>query len=79
LGAFVARGPETESPPAPTSDNDPKLKTTGKGNDFDFEACHAISHEQASYDVVMAQLMGVAVLEFGTVLNRHVFLHHVSF
>lgn len=44
------------------------------------EVGHAISLEQASLasdDVVMAQLMGVAVLEFGTVLHRHVYLRHV--
>jgi len=76
LGAFVARDPETESAPAPASDIGSELGKTGKGSDLEFEAGHAICHigssEQASLALgedVLAQSIGVAVLEFGTVLH----------
>jgi hypothetical protein len=79
LGAFVARDPDTESAQAPTSDNGSELETTGKGCDFKYEAGRAISHigisEQASLASdgnALDQSIGVAALEFGTVLHRHV-------
>ena len=85
MGAFVAHGPEAESAPAPISDKSSERETTGKENDFDFEAGRTISHVDGSKqeslesdENTMAQLMGVGVLEFGIVLHRHVFLRHLS-
>ena len=71
------RGPETESAPAPTSDNGSELETIGKGSDIEYEAGHAIGHIRgseraslASGEDALVQSIGVAVLEFGTVLHR---------
>jgi hypothetical protein len=76
VGAFAAHGPESESAPAPASGD-------GSGDvgktDKDFEAAHSASssdqNKEGSFmsdEDSMAQLVGVAILEFGVVLHRHV-------
>jgi hypothetical protein len=83
VGAFVTCHPEAESAHAPTFDDSPKLEKTQMGNNFDFEAGRTTNHIDdnkqaplASDENAMDQLIGVAVLELGIVLNRHVY--HVA-
>jgi hypothetical protein len=59
---------------APTSDNDVESRKL-EGNKEEFEADHTVDYVKSS-DVsdedALAQIIGVAILEFGVVLHRHV-------
>ena len=62
---------------SPTFNNDSELEKTGRGNDF--EAGYTLDYKGgskqaslASDENAMAQLIAVAVLEFGIILHRHV-------
>ncbi len=80
MGTFVTCHPEAGSAHVPTFDDGPELGKTKMGNDFDFEADRTINHIDdnkqaplASDENAMDQLIGVAVLELGIVLHRHVY------
>ena len=83
MSAFIAHYREADSLPALTSNYDSELEKTGKGNDF--EAGYTL-HEKggckqaslASDENAMAQLIAVAILEFGIILHRHVLLRPMS-
>ena len=79
MGTFIAHYQEADSSPALTSNDDSELEKLGKGNDF--EAGYTLDYtggrEQPSlalYENAMAQLIAVAVLEFGIILHRYVLL-----
>jgi hypothetical protein len=86
VGAYTAHGPEAEFPLASTSGDhndhghsDPEKVAKGS------PASHAHSamgdSKQASPlsdENAMAQLIGVAILEFGVILHRHVLCFRVS-
>jgi hypothetical protein len=75
VGAYTAHGPEAESALAPTSDHghsDPEKITKESPASHvhtmgDSKQALPLSDEDA-----MAQLIGVAILEFGVILHRHV-------
>ena len=84
MGAFIAHYREADSSPALTFNNDPELEKTGKGNDF--EADYAFDYKDgnkqaslASDENARAQLVAVAVLEFGIILHRHVLSRPILF
>ncbi len=79
MGAFIAHCQEAGSTPALTSNSDLELEKTEMGKD---DAGHILSHmdgtKQASLTSdknPMAQLLGVAAIEFGIVLHRQVLFH----
>jgi hypothetical protein len=83
MGAFIAHYREADSLPALTFNNDSELEKSGKGNDF--EAGYTLDYKGgskqaslASDENAMAQLIAVAVLEFGIILHRHVLLRLMS-
>jgi len=76
VGAYTAHGPEGDLALAPTS-HDHGLNPEKVGKDP--EAGHANSHSGDSKQALlltdenaMAQMIGVAILEFGVILHRHV-------
>jgi hypothetical protein len=80
MGAFIAHYREADSSPALTSNNDSELEKTGKGDDFEagYTLDYKGGHKQAPLASAMAQLIAVAVLEFGIILHRHVLLRPMS-
>jgi hypothetical protein len=85
MGAFIAHYREADSPPALTFNNDSELERTGKGKGNDFEAGYTLDYKggskqasSASDENAMAQLIAVAVLEFGIILHRHVLMLPMS-
>jgi len=81
MSAFIAHYREADSPPALTSNNGSELEK--KGNDF--EAGYTLDDNKggskqasASDENAMAQLIAVAVLEFGIILHRHVLMRPMS-
>jgi hypothetical protein len=84
MGAFIAHYREADSSPALTFNNDSELEKTGKGNDFevDYTLDYKGGNKQASLasdENARAQLVAVAVLEFGIILHRHVLLRPILF
>jgi len=74
MGAFIAHYREADSSPALAFNNDLELEKTGKGNYF--EAGYALDYKSGSKQVslasdenAMAQIIAVAVLEFGIILH----------
>lgn len=83
MGAFIAHHQEADSSPALTFVTDSEPEITGKGNDF--EAGYALDYEGGNKEMpstsdknALAQLIAVAVLEFGIILHRHVLLRSIS-
>jgi hypothetical protein len=84
MGAFIANYRETDSSPAITFNHDSELEKTGNVNGF--EAGYALDYKDgnkqaslASDENARAQLVAVAVLEFGIILHRHVLLRPILF
>ncbi len=84
MGTFIAHGQGIGLAPGPTSNNDskqdPELEKMENGNGS--EAGLILSHIDGSKrpslvsdENAVAQLVGVAVLEFGIILHRHVSRH----
>ena len=83
MGAFIAHYREADSSPALAFNDDSELEKTGKG--INFEAGCTPDHKggsnqasSASDENAMAQIIAVAVLEFGIIIHRHVFLRPMS-
>ena len=83
MGAFIAHYREADSSLALTFNNDSELEKTGKGNDF--EAGYPIDYKGgtkqaslASDESAVAQLIAVAILEFGIILHRYALLRPKS-
>ncbi len=79
MGPFITHCQEAGSASALTSNSDSELEKTEMGK---YDAGHTLSHmdgtKQASLTSdknPMAQLLGVAAVEFGIVLHRHVLFH----
>ena len=79
MGAYTAHGPETESALAPTShDHNDHGHSDHEKVTKDSPDIHAHNpmgdskQEFLSDENAMAQLIGVAILEFGVILHRHV-------
>lgn len=80
MGTFIAHYREADSSPALTPNNDSELEKPGKGNDFEggYTLDYKGGSERASLASdknAMAQLIAVAVLEFGIILHRYVLPH----
>ena len=78
MGAYTAHGPEAEIP-SPSRDHNDHGHSDPEKAAKDPSASHAHSHMGDSKQALllmdenaMAQLIGVAILEFGVVLHRHV-------
>lgn len=83
MDAFIAHYQEADSSPALIFNSDSDLEKTEKeddlnaGDTLDYEG----GNEQDSLALdknAVAQLIAVAVLEFGIILHRHVLLRHTS-
>jgi hypothetical protein len=76
VGAFAAHGPEAEFPLAPTTpDHNDHGHSDPEKVVKDSPDIHAHSHmgdSKLSDEDALAQLIGVAILEFGVILHRHV-------
>lgn len=74
MGAYTAHGPEAESALAPSSHehndhSDPEKVV----KDSDSQAhSHMDVQQRLSDENALAQMIGVAILEFGVILHRHV-------
>ena len=82
VGSYAAHGPEADSEQDPTSGNSSDLEKVTKVSDVGHAHHHVDTRKEKSFqnDVdAMAQLIGVAILEFGVVLHRHVFLVFLSY
>ena len=86
MGAFIAHYQEADSSSALTYNSDSELEKTGMGNDFELVyalGCKGGSRQAlaslASEENAMAQLIAVAILEFGVILHRHVLLRPTLF
>jgi hypothetical protein len=76
-GAYTAHGPEGDLAPAPASHDQghSDLEKTGKDSDAGHAHSQLGDSKQALFltdENAMAQLIGVAILEFGVILHRHV-------
>jgi hypothetical protein len=76
MGVFIAHCQEADSAPALTSNSDSELEKTETGK---YDTGHTLSHIDGSKQASptsdenpVAQLIGVAAIEFGIVLHRHV-------
>ena len=70
MGAYTAHGPEAESALVPSSREHTDPEKVGKDSDS-----HVHSHmdvQGLSDENALAQMIGVAILEFGVILHRHV-------
>jgi|SRR6267142_1901033 len=70
VGSYAAHGPEGESGLDPASGDGPDPEKIEK-----FHTAHAHDHMDSTFqtdETAMAQLIGVAILEFGVILHRHI-------
>ena len=77
VGSYAAHGPEADSAQDPTSGDGSDLEKVTKISEVGHVHHHVDIREGKSFQTdedAMAQLIGVAILEFGVVLHRHVFL-----
>jgi hypothetical protein len=73
-GSYAAHGPEAGPVPALTDGSDPEK--VGKDLQADHTHGHLHARKETSFQTdadAMAQLIGVAILEFGVILHRYVF------
>ena len=76
MGGFVAHGPEGAPATASTSDDSKGHPDVEPMHDEkNLEAGHTVDDVKGyvSDENAMAQIIGVAILEFGVILHRHVF------
>jgi len=84
VGSYTAHGPEGEPEPAPTSSDSPDPEKIEKDLHVGHTHNHVDDTKGKSFQTdadAMAQLIGVAILEFGVILHRHVssIVHHYYF
>lgn len=83
MSAFIAHYQAASSSPALIFNTDSKLENTGMGNEF--EAGYTLDDKDGSMQALLtsdrnaiAQLIAVAFLESGIIVNRHVLLRPMS-